>query len=86
MTGTYDYNTLISIYFVSFIVFEIPSSIACKWLGPGWFIPILTMGFGITSLASAFVQNMPQACGVRFLLGLFESGMMPGISYYLSRW
>jgi sugar phosphate permease len=24
--------------------------------------------------------------GVRFLLGVFEAGMMPGIAYYLSRW
>lgn len=24
--------------------------------------------------------------GVRFVLGVFEAGMMPGIAYYLSRW
>lgn len=23
---------------------------------------------------------------VRFLLGLFEAGMLPGIAYYMSRW
>lgn len=34
----------------------------------------------------AFVNNFSQACGVRFLLGVFEAGMMPGIAYYLSRW
>ncbi|THZ93115.1 putative MFS transporter, partial [Aureobasidium pullulans] len=25
-------------------------------------------------------------CAVRFVLGIFEAGMLPGIAYYLSRW
>lgn len=86
MTGTYDYNQLLSIFYISYILFEIPSNMACKWMGPGWFLPILALGFGIASIGTAFVQDLPQACGVRFVLGAFESGMMPGTSYYLSRW
>ncbi|KAI0129659.1 major facilitator superfamily domain-containing protein [Xylariales sp. AK1849] len=86
MTGIYDYNTLLSIFYISYIIFEIPSNIACKWMGPGLFLPLLTLCFGITSLGTAFVTNLRQACGVRFLLGVFESGVMPGMSYYLSRW
>ncbi|KAI2636675.1 MFS general substrate transporter [Xylaria nigripes] len=82
----YDYNTVLSIFFISYIIFEIPSNLACKWFGPGWYLPAITLGFGISSLGTAFVQNRAAACGVRFLLGIFEAGMMPGISYYLSRW
>lgn len=65
---------------------EIPSNIACKWIGPGWFIPFISLCFGICSVGTAFVTTKAQACGVRFLLGIFEAGMMPGIAYYLSRW
>ena len=86
MTGTYDYNTLLSIFYISYILFEIPSNLACKWIGPGWYIPTISLCFGIASLGTAFVTTLPQACGVRFVLGIFEAGMMPGISYYLSRW
>ncbi|KAJ4287432.1 hypothetical protein N0V88_007705 [Collariella sp. IMI 366227] len=82
----YDYNALLSIFYISYILFEIPSNIACKWIGPGWFIPAISLGFGIVSVATAFVHNFAQAAGVRFLLGVFEAGMMPGIAYYLSRW
>lgn len=82
----YDYNTIISVFYVSYIVFEIPSNILCKLIGPGWFLPTTTLLFGITSLGTAFVNTIPQACGVRFLLGIFEAGMMPGIAYYMSRW
>ncbi|KAF2972643.1 hypothetical protein GQX73_g915 [Xylaria multiplex] len=82
----YDYNTVLSIFYVSYIVFEIPSNLACKWIGPGWFLPAISLGFGISSLGTAFVHTKSAACGVRFVLGAFEAGMMPGISYYLSRW
>lgn len=59
---------------------------ACKWIGPGWFLPATTLGFGICSVATAFVHDIHQVSAVRFLLGMFEAGLMPGIAYYLSRW
>ncbi|KAF2004675.1 MFS general substrate transporter [Amniculicola lignicola CBS 123094] len=58
----------------------------CKWVGPGWFIPATSLGFGICSIGTAFVHNKSAVCGVRFLLGIFEAGMLPGIAYYMSRW
>ena len=82
----YDYNKILSVFYISYIIFEIPSNICCKLIGPGYFIPAISLGFGICSICTAFVHNAAQACGVRFMLGLFEAGMMPGIAYYLSRW
>jgi len=32
------------------------------------------------------VHTKAAACGVRFLLGIFEAGMLPGIAYYMSRY
>ncbi|KAH8903594.1 permease of the major facilitator superfamily [Coniochaeta sp. PMI_546] len=81
-----DYNAVLSIFYISYILFEIPSNIMCKWVGPGWFLPIIALGFGISSLGTAFVHTKAQVMGVRFVLGVFEAGMMPGIAYYLSRW
>ncbi|KAJ9106061.1 hypothetical protein QFC20_004123 [Naganishia adeliensis] len=82
----FDYNILLSMFYVSYIVFEIPANLFTKWLGPGKAIPIYTTTFGILSIAFAFVQSFGAACAVRFLLGVAEAGMLPGISYYLSRW
>lgn len=59
---------------------------ACKWIGPGWYLPAISLAFGITSIATAFVHNIHEICGVRFVLGVFEAGMLPGIAYYMSRW
>ena len=67
-----DYNAVLSVFYISYILFEIPSNIACKWLGPGWFLPGITLLFGVCSLACAFVTDFNSVCGVRFLLGVFE--------------
>jgi len=82
----YDYNVVLSVFYISYILFEIPSNMACKWIGPGWFIPAISLGFGICSIFTALVHDIHAVCGVRFLLGVFEAGMLPGIAYYLSRW
>jgi MFS family permease len=77
---------VLSIFYISYIIFEIPSNMACKYFGPGWFIPTISLAFGICSIATAFVTSFSAVAGVRFLLGLFEAGMLPGIAYYMSRW
>ncbi|KAH8698193.1 putative MFS transporter [Phaeosphaeriaceae sp. PMI808] len=82
----YDYNAVLSVFYISYIIFEIPSNICCKWIGPGWFIPVISLCFGIASIGTAFVTNIHAISGVRFLLGIFEAGMLPGIAYYMSRW
>jgi MFS family permease len=77
---------VLSVFYISYIVFEIPANMTCKLVGPGRFIPATSLGFGICTICTAFVHNIHSASGVRFLLGMFEAGMLPGIAYYLSRW
>jgi hypothetical protein len=55
---------------------------ACKYFGPGWFIPSISLGFGIMTVCFAFVRSMEAACGVRFLLGLFGES---NDTFYLAR-
>lgn len=73
-------------FYITYIIFEIPCNLACKWIGPGWFLPATTLCFGIASLGTAWVNNMAQVSVVRLILGIFEAGMLPGIAYYMSRW
>lgn len=95
----YQYNLLLTVFYVSYIVFEIPSNILCKYFGPARWLPFISFGFGVSvtscgtahthqlmSLCTAFVTNFSNAAAVRFLLGVFEAGLLPGIAYYLSRW
>ena len=86
MTNATDYNVALTCFFISYILFEIPATMTCKIIGPGRFIPIITFIFGLITLLCAFVKTFPQLCGVRFVLGIAECGMLPSIAYYFSRW
>uniref|UniRef100_A0A0B7KFH0 Major facilitator superfamily (MFS) profile domain-containing protein n=1 Tax=Bionectria ochroleuca TaxID=29856 RepID=A0A0B7KFH0_BIOOC len=82
----YDFNICLSVFYISYIIFEIPGNILCKIMGPGWFIPACCLGFGICTICTAFVQSFAALCGLRFVLGIFEAAMLPATVYYLSRW
>ncbi len=77
---------MLSVFFISYILFEIPCTTLCKYVGPGWFIPATTLGFGLCSVFTGLCDNIHSVSAVRFLLGVFEAGMLPGIAYYMSRW
>ncbi|GKT70602.1 MFS transporter protein [Colletotrichum tofieldiae] len=81
----YDFNSVNTVFYISYIVFEVPSNVLCKIVGPGRYLPGLTILFGLLTVASAYVNNYSQLAACRFLLGIAEAGIMPGLSYYLSR-
>ncbi|KAF5555756.1 major facilitator superfamily transporter [Fusarium mexicanum] len=82
----YDYNIILSCFYISYILLEFPATVLCKWLGPGWFLPATSVMFGVCTICMSFAQTQPQVRAIRFLLGVFECGLLPGIAYYLSRW
>jgi MFS family permease len=77
---------VLSAFYISYAFFEIPATLLCKYMGPGWFLPISTILFGICTIATSFVQNRTQIIVLRLLLGIFEAGILPGVAYYMSRW
>lgn len=36
---SYDYNIVLTTFYISYIVFELPANILCKAIGPGKYIP-----------------------------------------------
>ncbi|BEJ17787.1 hypothetical protein CspHIS471_0700550 [Cutaneotrichosporon sp. HIS471] len=57
----YRYNILLTSFYVSYIIFEIPSNIMCKWVGPALWLPAITFLFGLMSMATAFVHSFGTA-------------------------
>jgi fucose permease len=39
-----QYNLALSIFFLGYVVFEVPSNIVVKRIGPVWYIPTMTVG------------------------------------------
>lgn len=76
-----DYQLCVSLLFVTYVTFEFPILIMLKKIGPINFIPAAAMSWGAVSLCTAFVQNKSQFVAVWVLLGLFEAGFFPAITF-----
>jgi MFS family permease len=85
LTGT-QYNTCLTIFFVPYIVFEIPSNIFLKRFSPRVWLSFCCMGFGLVTTMQGLVQSYGGLITTRFLLGIFECGMFPGCFYLISMW
>jgi ACS family tartrate transporter-like MFS transporter len=74
------------IFFVGYILFEIPSNLALQRFGARIWIARIMISWGIVATAMAFVHNETSFYAMRFLLGVAEAGFFPGIILYLTYW
>lgn len=74
MSGV-QYNTALTIFFVPYVLFEIPSNILLKYFSPRIWLSICCLGFGAVTVFQGLVQNYGGLLTTRFFLGLFECGM-----------
>lgn len=51
-----DFNALLSVFYVSYILFSVPATWAVTWVGPGWMLPGATLVFGVLTVSFAFVK------------------------------
>ncbi|GAA5820723.1 hypothetical protein JCM3770_005264 [Rhodotorula araucariae] len=78
------YNTSLALYFLGYVLFEIPANIVLKKFNPRIWLPTLTVAWGITSALQALIKNEPGLYAARFFLGVSEAGLFPGIVFVLS--
>ncbi|EXF75652.1 major facilitator superfamily transporter [Colletotrichum fioriniae PJ7] len=80
----YRFNWALSIFYIIYLLVEVPSNIILKRVGPRFYLPFLVVGFGLVSLCTAFVRSYEGLIVARAFLGIFEGGAMPGFSFFLS--
>ncbi|KAF2636168.1 MFS nicotinic acid transporter-like protein Tna1 [Massarina eburnea CBS 473.64] len=85
MTGN-QYLTGLTLYFIGYVLFEIPCNIILKRTTPKFWLPTLTIVWGVVATLMGVTQNLAGFFAVRFFLGVAESGLFPGVVYYLSMW
>ena len=71
-------NVALSIFFVPYVLFEIPSNILLKKYKPHIWLSVCILAFGIVMLCQGFVQSYRGLLATRFFLGLAETGVFPG--------
>jgi MFS family permease len=72
------YNTALVIFFVPYVLFEIPSNVLLKKFKPNVWLSACMFLFGLTTICQGLVKNYSGLLATRFFLGLFETGMFPG--------
>ncbi|KAI5309745.1 hypothetical protein KEM55_002511, partial [Ascosphaera atra] len=80
------YNTALTIFFVPYILAEVPSNILMKKLKPNVWLSGCMFLFGLVTCLQGLVQNWGGLMATRFFLGMFESGMFPGCFYLMGTW
>ena len=85
MTGN-QYLTGLTLYFIGYVLFEVPQNIALKRTSPKLWLPSITLVWGIVATLMGVTQNMAGFFVVRFVLGVTEGGLFPGVVFYLSMW
>lgn len=80
------YNTALVIFFVPYILFEIPSNIFLKRLKPHLWLSACMFVFGVTMIGQGLVSSYGGLLTARFFLGVAETGMFPGCFYLIGMW
>ncbi|KAI9809382.1 MAG: hypothetical protein M1827_006894 [Pycnora praestabilis] len=81
-----QYNATLSIFFVSYSLFEPLTNVLLKRLRPRIFLPIIMTIWGIVMVTMGLTHNFSGMMAARWFLGMAEAGLFPGVNYYLSCW
>ncbi|CAF1045195.1 unnamed protein product [Rotaria sordida] len=63
-----EYSWAVSIYFIGFMLLEIPSTLIMRYIGPSKFLSIIMIIWGLIVVSMAFVKNAAGLLATRFFL------------------
>ncbi|KAF8892196.1 MFS general substrate transporter [Infundibulicybe gibba] len=81
----FDFNIALTIFYISYILADIPSNLALKRYGSRW-LAALVIAFGIIALFTAFVTSYAGLIITRIFLGFAEGGTLSGLTYIMARY
>ena len=78
--------TALTVNFIGYVLFEVPSNIMLKLTTPRFWLPTLMFTWGIVCVLTGITQNFPGFLSARFFIGVVDSGFIPGCIFYMSMW
>ncbi|MCJ1475634.1 hypothetical protein MMC13_004297 [Lambiella insularis] len=79
-----DYNIALFVFFIPYILFEVPSNIILRKIAPSTWLSFIMLCWGIVTTCMGLTQSYAGLIVCRFLLGFFEAGFVPGCIYLIS--
>jgi MFS family permease len=83
--SNYQYSLALTMTYIPYIIVEIPASLVLKRVGANILLPTMVILWGLTTALQGFVTSYRGLIAARFFLGLFEGGLLPGITLVMSR-
>src|SRR5580698_1599457 len=75
-----------SLFFIGYVIFEIPSCLALNRFGARIWLARLMLSWGAVTVLLAFTSSKEMFYVLRFLLGVAEAGFYPGVVFYIREW
>jgi MFS family permease len=75
-----------SLFFLGYVMFEVPSCLALQRYGARVWLARLIFSWGVVTLLLACTSSAAMFYVLRFLLGAAEAGFYPGAVFYISLW
>lgn len=80
------YSIIVCLFFVPYILFQLPSTIFLRHIGVGTWLSFCVISWGAVQLGMGFVKSWGTLLLCRMLLGALEAGFLPGIVFVISTW
>ncbi|KAI8870414.1 MFS general substrate transporter [Ramicandelaber brevisporus] len=80
------FSWALSILFFGYILFEVPANLILRRMRPATWFSMICLAWGILSSLLAACHQTWQVLLLRFLLGIAEAGLYPGVCLYLTYW
>jgi sugar phosphate permease len=78
-----QYKACLSVFFATYVIFEIPSNLILKKLRPSRWIPMIMVAWGIVMTLMGLVQSYGGLLACRLALGAVEAGLFPGKKIFI---
>lgn len=79
-----DYNIALFLFFIPYILLEVPCNMLLKRLRPSAFLATIIAGWGIVTVCQGLTQSFAGLVVCRVIIGALEAGFFPGCVYILT--
>lgn len=81
-----QFNHCIMVCIVAYGLFALPSMLCLIKTSPSFWLPTIISCWGVVMTTMGIIHDFSGLFWSRFFLGMFEAGMIPGISFVISMW
>lgn len=86
LTTGAEYAMLLSIFFIGYLICEVPSNLLLTRSRPSYYLPGLMVVWGTITSCMSVARNYEGMLAMRFFLGCIEAGFFPGVLYLMTCW